>query len=74
MARPSHTQQFASSPSANTTPGCSSLGNNLLNGTLPDNWAEMPGLVILALPSNQLTGTLPNSWGYDGSWPKLMRM
>ena len=36
--------------------------NNAFSGVLPDTWASLTRLQILAVQGNQLTGPLPVSW------------
>ena len=38
------------------------LMNNAFSGVLPDTWASLTRLQILAVQGNQLTGPLPVSW------------
>lgn len=45
-----------------TFPGCRSLANNHLNGTLPAAWSSMGHLLSLDLSGNELTGPLPAPW------------
>jgi hypothetical protein len=40
-----------------------SLGNNAMNGTLPDLFQHMKNLIALDLHKNDFSGTLPGSIG-----------
>lgn len=40
-----------------------SLGNNDMNGTLPDMFQHMKNLIALDLHKNDFSGTLPGSIG-----------
>eukprot|EP00760_Papus_ankaliazontas_P007610 PhM_4_TR1339/c0_g1_i1/m.48581 len=42
------------------------LQGNLITGTLPDGWKDMP-IAKLDLAGNELEGTLPAAWGTAGS-------